>query len=302
MSGYTQLDPGYCCELTKHSARLCKNSAYNDNKTWLQGDTVRLRPKIVLCVLLLLPTTFAAVAQEKSISSLGRLEPSDGVIQLSGPSGNGLTGAVIKELLVNEGDWVEKDQVLAYTDSYNLRKAEVGRLQAILDNAQGEMARQSNLSKTSATSKVKLDEATMELSIAQADIKAARARMELSVVRSPLRAQILEIHARPGERVGIEGIMELGQTDRMYAVAEVYETDITRVSVGQNARITTPALSAPVTGKVERIALKIGRMDALGTDPIAKTDARVVEVFILLDEPEKLSALTNLQVEVEIMR
>jgi len=46
----------------------------------------------------------------------------------------------------------------------------------------------------------------------------------------------------------------------------------------------------------------IGRMDALGTDPIAKTDARVVEVFILLDEPETLSALTNLQVEVEILR
>jgi HlyD family secretion protein len=242
----------------------------------------------------------SAVAQEKSVSSLGRLEPNDGVIQLSGPSGNG-TGAVIKELLVNEGDWVEKDQILAYTDSYNLRKAEVGRLQAILDNAQGEMTRQKNLSKTSATSKVKFDEATMELSIAQADIKAARARMELSVVRSPLRAQILEIHTRPGERVGIEGIMDLGQTDRMYAVAEVYETDITRVRVGQSARVTTPALSEAVTGKVERISLKIGRMDALGTDPIAKTDARVVEVYILLDEPEKLSTLTNLQVEVEIM-
>ena len=141
----------------------------------------------------------------------------------------------------------------------------------------------------------------MQLSIAQADIKAARARMELSVVRSPLRAQVLEVHAHPGERVGTQGIMELGQTDRMYAVAEVYETDITQVKIGQSARIITPALKEPVTGKVERIALMIGRMDALGTDPIAKTDARVVEVFILLDEPETLSALTNLQVEVEIL-
>ena len=87
----------------------------------------------------------------------------------------------------------------------------------------------------------------------------------------------------------------------MYAVAEIYETDITQVKIGQSARIITPALKEPVTGKVERIALMIGRMDALGTDPIAKTDARVVEVFILLDEPETLSALTNLQVEVEIL-
>jgi len=263
---------------------------------------VGIHTKHIFCALLLLTPCLIATAEEKSISSLGRLEPHNGVIHLSGPSGNGLSGAVIKELLISEGEWVETDQVLAYTDSYNVRKAEVGRLQAILDNAQREMSRQSNLSKTSATSKVKLDEAQMQLSIAQADIKAARARMELSVVRSPLRAQVLEVHARPGERVGTEGILELGQTDRMYAVAEVYETDITAVAIGQSARILTPALKEPVTGKVERVALMIGRMDALGTDPIAKTDARVVEVFILLDEPETLSALTNLQVEVEILR
>ena len=38
----------------------------------------------------------------------------------------------------------------------------------------------------------------------------------------------------------------------------------------------------------------------LGADPIAKTDARIVEVFILLDEGQAVSTLTNMQVEVEI--
>jgi HlyD family secretion protein len=262
---------------------------------------MRLRHFSALFSALLLTTTLPAEAQEKSISSLGRIEPNDGVIRLSGPSGNGVTGAVIKELLVTEGDWVEQGQVVAYTDSYNLRKAEVSRLQAILDNAQREMNRQSNLSKTSVTSEVRFDEATTQLSIAKADLTAARARMELSVVRSPLRAQVLEIHTRPGERVDADGILELGQTDRMYAVAEVYETDITQVEVGQKARIITPALSKPASGKVERISLKVGRLDVLGTDPIAKTDARVVEVFILIDQSEVLSSLTNMQVEVEIL-
>ena len=46
-------------------------------------------------------------------------------------------------------------------------------------------------------------------------LAAARASLELAVVRSPIRAQVLEIHAYPGERVGPEGIMELGRTDRM---------------------------------------------------------------------------------------
>jgi HlyD family secretion protein len=41
-------------------------------------------------------------------------------------------------------------------------------------------------------------------------------------------------------------------------------------------------------------------MDVLGTDPVAETDARVIEVDILLDDPAAVARLTNLQVEVEI--
>jgi HlyD family secretion protein len=253
---------------------------------------------LILSIALLSP--LHASAEQRTITSLGRLEPANGVVHLAGPSGGGLSGAVIKSLEVAEGDWVEKDQVVARLDSYKLRKAEVARLNAILANANSEMARQQNLAKTSSTSKVKLDAALMDLDIAKADLAAARAHLELSVVRSPLRAQILEIHAYPGERVGVEGIMELGQTDRMYAVAEVYETDITQVKVGQLASVKTSAMDELQTGKVERISLKVGRLDAVGTDPIAKTDARVVEVFILLDDSEAVSRFTNMQVKVEI--
>jgi HlyD family secretion protein len=53
---------------------------------------------------------------------------------------------------------------------------------------------------------------------------------------------------------------------------------------------------------VDRIGLEIGKLDALGTDPAARTDARVVEVEIRLDEGEGAlaAALTHLQVEIEI--
>lgn len=259
-----------------------------------------MKKATALTAALLLLLTSLATAQGRTISSLGRLEPENGVVQLAGPSGSGLSGAVIKSLEVAEGDWVEQDQVIARLDSYKLREAEVARLKAILANAKSEMARQNNRAKTSSTSKVKLDAAQMDLDIAVADLAAARANLELAVVRSPLRAQILEIHAYPGERVGPEGIMELGRTDRMYAVAEVYETDITQVQVGQTARVKTTAMEQELTGKVERISLKVGRLDAVGTDPIAKTDARVVEVFILLDDSEVVSRFTNMQVKIEI--
>lgn len=241
-----------------------------------------------------------ANAQERVISSLGRLEPENGVVQLAGPSGGGLTGAVIKSMDVAEGDWVENGQVVARLDSHDLRRAEVDRLEAIVTNARNEMARQNDLAKRSLNSKADLENAQLDLDIALADLAAARASLELAVVRAPLRAQVLEIHAYPGERVGPEGIMDLGRTDRMYAVAEVYETDITKVKVGQLAKVQTSAMDTELSGKVDRISLKIGRLDAIGTDPIAKTDARVVEVFILLDDSSAVSRFTNMQVKVEI--
>lgn len=249
---------------------------------------------------LLLVAASTAFSEGRAISSLGRIEPLNGVLKLASPSGNGLSGAVIKEMLVAEGDWVDKDQILARLDSHNVRKADVARLKAVLTNRNSELARQKNLSATSATSKSKLETAVMEVAIARADLAAAEARVELSVVRAPLRAQILKIHAYPGERVEAAGIMELAETDTMFAIAEVYETDITRVQKGQKAIVNAPALASPLTGVVDHIALQVGKMDELGTDPIAKTDARVVEVFILLDEGQKVSQLTNMQVEVEI--
>ena len=259
---------------------------------------MRLSPRLI--PLIALAVSLSTVAEDRVISSLGRLEPEDGVVQLAGPSGGGLTGSVMKSLEVAEGDWVERNQIVAYLDSYNMRKAEVGRLEAILTNARSEIVRQEDLSKRSLTSTANLDTAQMDLDIALADLAAASASLELSVVRSPLRAQVLDVHAHPGERVGSQGIMELGRTDRMYAVAEVYETDITAIKVGQLATIKAPAMDKELTGKVERISLKVGRLDAVGTDPIAKTDARVVEVFILLDDSETVSRFTNMQVKVEI--
>ena len=100
--------------------------------------------------------------------------------------------------------------------------------------------------------------------------------------------------------MGPDGIAELGRTDQMYAVAEVYETDIGKVHVGQRATITSPALHGELLGTVERIGMKIGKRNVLDDDPAASTDARVVEVHIRLDDSGAVAGLTNLQVEVRI--
>jgi HlyD family secretion protein len=238
-----------------------------------------------------------AQAEDRRISCLGRLEPGLGVVRVASPS---VGGGVIASLEVEEGDHVELDQILATLDDHALRAADVSRLEAELHNARREAERERRLSRQSVTSAAKLDAAEVGLRIARANLDAARARLELTRVRAPISGQILEIHAHPGERVGPEGVLEMGDTKNMKAVAEVYETDIASVAKGQRAVIRSAALAAPVSGVVGRVGLKVGRMDVLGTDPIAKADARVVEVRIDLDSSEEVDGLTNLQVEIEI--
>jgi len=240
-----------------------------------------------------------AQADERKISCLGRLEPGLGIVYLASPS---VGGGVIASLHAAEGDWVDEGQLLATLDDHALRSADVARLHAELSNAKREEDRAQTIFKQSAASAATLDVAVLRVRVAEANLAAARARLELTQIRAPIQGQILEIHTRPGERVGEDGFLEMGDTKRMMAVAEVYETDIGAVLQGKQARVTSPALEEPLTGSVEIIALKVGRMDVLGTDPVAKTDARVVEVRVKLDSSEAVERLTNLQVEIEIDR
>jgi len=95
-------------------------------------------------------------------------------------------------------------------------------------------------------------------------------------------------------------LLELGRVEKMYAIAEVYETDIRRVKIGQKASIRSSALSADLSGTVELIRHMVHKQDVTGTDPAADKDARIIEVEILLDDPEPARSLTNLQVQIVI--
>lgn len=254
-----------------------------------------------ICFALLTTTATAADpgSDDGPITALGRLEPRGGPVRVAGPSE---PVAVIVELSVDEGDLVEAGQPLARLDRYPLRAALVGQREAELGAAEQELARAKQLSSGHAGAKARRDDAEAAVRAARAVLQAARAELELSVVRAPIAGRVLEVHARAGERVGEQGVLEIGRTDEMFAVAEVYETDIGQVRVGQRAVVTSPALDTPLEGVVESVGLKVGRMDVLGTDPVAKADARVVEVEIRLDDGERVSHLTNLQVEVALMR
>ncbi|MEM8780187.1 MAG: ABC exporter membrane fusion protein [Cyanobacteria bacterium P01_G01_bin.49] len=145
--------------------------------------------------------------------------------------------------------------------------------------------------------------AEAEVREAQAAVKTAQADLDRAYIESPQAGTVIKILTRPGEVVSSdEGIARIGQIDQMCAVAEVYESDIQKVTIGQTAIVTSSAISEKLTGIVDKIGLEVERQNVVNTDPTANIDARVVEVEVKLDEEssKKVAGLTNLQVNVQI--
>jgi HlyD family secretion protein len=151
---------------------------------------------------------------------------------------------------------------------------------------------------TAARSNARVAESGIE--VARALVLQRQAELDRTHIRAPADGLVLDIAARPGELIGLDGLLELGRVDQMVATAEVYETDIHRVRIGQSALVTSDALPETLSGTVKFIALKVNKQDEIGTDPAARKDARIIEVEILLDDPQAVEALTHLQVEIVI--
>jgi HlyD family secretion protein len=136
----------------------------------------------------------------------------------------------------------------------------------------------------------------------QQNLNLAEARLERTIVRAPSSGRVLRVITRAGEAIGTNGILDLGDTSQMFAVAEVYETDVGLIRPGQSAVISSRngAFSEPLTGKVSSIGWQVFKNNVLDDDPAANADSRVVEVKIQLDDSQAVAALTNLQVDVKI--
>ncbi|MCZ8260637.1 MAG: HlyD family efflux transporter periplasmic adaptor subunit [Beijerinckiaceae bacterium] len=145
--------------------------------------------------------------------------------------------------------------------------------------------------------------AARTIDLARADLERAAADLERAYIRAPLAATILSITARPGEKPGAGGILNLGDIDHMKAEIEVYQTEISRVSLDARVEIQAEALPEPLQGRVSRIGLEVGRQTITDPSPAANTDARVIKVTVRLDPASNVIArgFTNLPVRARIL-
>lgn len=155
---------------------------------------------------------------------------------------------------------------------------------------------EATLAKISEIRDVDVKEAQARLDKAIAESQRAQQELALSEIRAPFTGRVLKINTRPGENINQEdGVLELGRTEQMMIIAEVHESDISQVQVGQEVIITSEggAFSAELRGKVEQIGWQIGKNDVINSDPAANVDKRVIEVKILLN-PEDSQIVENL--------
>lgn len=238
------------------------------------------------------PRTFEINAQKATIRKL-EAELSLANVDLQRNRSLYQQGAIAKQILDRQVSQVRQLQEGVNSATAMLIKLETER-KLNVQNAQAQLrSQQANLP---------LAQIQVAVASARQNLNLAKARLARTMIRAVRSGRILRIITHEGEAIGNSGILDLGDTHQMYVVAEVNETDLRLVKVGQSATIVSRngAFSQPLSGKVAEIGWQVFKNNVLDDDPAANADARVVEVKIRLDDSKPVEGMTNLQVDVRV--
>lgn len=145
--------------------------------------------------------------------------------------------------------------------------------------------------------------AEAETAIAAADRDHAAAMLDQTVVRSPVDGVVLRRHMHGGETVltaVATPIVTVGDVSHLNIRADVDEQDIARIHVGQRAYATASAFGETrFWGTVTEIGRQLGKKTRHTDEPKERTDTKILEVLIELDEADRL--LPGLRVDTYFM-
>lgn len=255
-----------------------------------------------------------AVRPPEAVAALGQLEPAGDVRRLAAPvSGFGGTPRVA-ELLVKEGDPVAQGDVLARFDSRPQILADLAAVREKLRTLdieiqmqKREVSRYAAAAREGAAALVLLEDKQDEQVRLEGERREALARQRKlradladSELRSPIDGVVLKLHSRVGERPDDDGVLEVGASQRMEALIEVYESDVNRIRLGQPVALVSEngGFSGRLSGEVVRISPQVRQRRVLSTDPTGDADARIVEVRVRLspESAAKVSRLAGMKV------
>ena len=235
-----------------------------------------------------------------AVAALGQLSPSGEIRQLASPISQFGSSPRITEILVNEGDFVKKGTILAIFENREKLIADFEKIDDLIKTVKLEISLKEDQIKRyeyaldkDAYSFVQLSQRKDELLKLKkqqinniGDKKNIEIDLFNSKLRSPIDGFILSINTRVGERPKNEGVLDIGSSQKMEALIEVYESDIDRVFISQNVELISEngGFKNTLKGKVIRISPQVKQRKVLSTDPTGDADARIIEVLVKLNE------------------
>lgn len=199
-----------------------------------------------------------------------------------------VTGRIV-EILAKEGDKVARGAVLARLDDRETR-ANVKQLAAREEFLRDEEARRKKLFDKQLISRQDYEKAVSDHEQALESLNAARQSLADLTLTSPLAGKILRQDGQGGEIVTNASVLFwVGQSDRLWVVADVDEEDIPRIRPRQRVLIKADAFAGQaLDGEVTEITPK--------GDPINKTYR--VRVGLPDNTPLKIGMTTEVNIVV----
>ena len=243
-----------------------------------------------------------------AVAALGQLSPSGEIRQLAAPISNFGSSPRIVEILVNEGDFVKKGDILAIFENREKLIADLERNDNLINIINDEINLKKEQIKRYELALIKDAYPFVQLSqrkdellklqknkiIYNGDKNNIKIDLYNSQLRSPIDGFILGINTRVGERPKNEGILDIGSSQNMEALIEVYESDIDRVFISQKVELNSEngGFKKILIGEVIRISPQVKQRKVLSTDPTGDADSRIIEVLVKLDK-ESIALVQN---------
>ncbi len=235
-----------------------------------------------------------------AVAALGQLSPSGEIRQLAAPISQFGSSPRIVEILVKEGDFVKKGAILAIFENREKLVADLERNKNLISTINEEITLKKDqiqrfelaLSKDvySFVEFSKRKDELLKLQKQKINLIGEQKNIKIdlydSKLRSPIDGFILGINTRVGERPLNKGILDIGSSQKMEALIEVYESDIDRVFISQNVELSSEngGFQNNLKGKVIRISPQVKQREVLSTDPTGDADSRIIEVLVKLDQ------------------
>ena len=178
------------------------------------------------------------------VAALGQLVPMGEVRKLASPISQFGSFPRVQEILIKEGDFVKKGSILAIFENQKELKVNLLKKQKLLEINQKEISlkkdqieRYRSATEKNAYSIVLLTQKEDQLLklekqkiINNSDKKSIEIDLFNTKLRSPIDGYILSINTRAGERSNSEGVLEIGASQKMQALIEVYESEYKHAS------------------------------------------------------------------------